>query len=251
MRISTVIILMGALAAGGAVWVGQRKNDLVVVSSIATTPEVELEQVLVEPKESEASPSAPLPSSVMLAAPFLVQAPHADWSQPYQDACEEAAMIMLHEARVGTTTLTPDEVDERIRALVDFQTREAGDYKDTNAKETAAFAEEYFHEDYNVLTNVTLEHIKRELVEGHLIAAPMAGRLLGNPNFTPPGPLYHMLVIRGYDDATQQFITNDPGTRKGENYRYSYEVLMSALHDFPGSKERMNEGAKTIIVSQT
>jgi hypothetical protein len=39
-----------------------------------------------------------------------------------------------------------------------------------------------------------------------------------------------MLVIVGYD--SNGFITNDPGTRKGEGYRYSFATLMAAIHDW-------------------
>ena len=42
-----------------------------------------------------------------------------------------------------------------------------------------------------------------------------------------------MIVIRGYDAKTKEFITNDPGTRQGENYRYKSDVLINALRDYP------------------
>jgi hypothetical protein len=70
------------------------------------------------------------------------------------------------------------------------------------------------------------------LVSGKLVIIPAAGRLLGNPNFSGQGPIYHMLVVRGFDNKTGEFITNDPGTRKGEGYRYKYSVLINAIHDW-------------------
>jgi len=74
---------------------------------------------------------------------------------------------------------------------------------------------------------------------------PAAGRELGNPNFTDPGPLYHMLVVRGYTE--NNFITNDVGTRKGENYQYKYDVLMNAIHDWNGGD--VNNGQRVVIVA--
>ena len=56
--------------------------------------------------------------------------------------------------------------------------------------------------------------ITKELSEGRIVIVPTAGRLLKNPHFTASGPLYHMLVIKGFDDAKHTFITNDPGTRR-------------------------------------
>ncbi len=75
----------------------------------------------------------------------------------------------------------------------------------------------------------------------------MAGRELHNPNFTTPGPLYHMIVIRGFDDDAQEFIVNDIGTRRGEKFHYAYKVIWNALHDFTGDKEKILEGGKRII----
>jgi len=34
-----------------------------------------------------------LPVKVYLAVPFLCQAPYGNWQQPWQDACEEAAIM--------------------------------------------------------------------------------------------------------------------------------------------------------------
>ena len=61
---------------------------------------------------------------------------------------------------------------------------------------------------------------------------PVDGRGL-NPKYKAPGPERHMILIRGYDDDTGEFITNDAGTRKGEKYRYKYEKLFNAIRDYP------------------
>src|SRR3989344_4812592 len=53
------------------------------------------------------------------------------------------------------------------------------------------------------------------------------------PNYTAPGPERHMILIRGYDDETGEFITNDAGTRRGEKYRYKYRTLFNAIRDYP------------------
>ena len=42
-----------------------------------------------------------------------------------------------------------------------------------------------------------------------------------------------MLVIKGYDAETDQFITNDPGTRRGAGYRYAAAALFAAINDYP------------------
>jgi hypothetical protein len=37
----------------------------------------------------------PLPKQVLLSVPFTPQAPHANWNPPFDEACEEAALLMV------------------------------------------------------------------------------------------------------------------------------------------------------------
>jgi hypothetical protein len=62
-------------------------------------------------------------------------------------------------------------------------------------------------------------------------------------------------VIRGYDETEGEFITNDPGTRMGNGYRYKYEKLIAAVHDWNHelaaggmTNEEMDQGRKVVIV---
>ncbi|MBI4122698.1 MAG: hypothetical protein HY462_01740, partial [Parcubacteria group bacterium] len=61
--------------------------------------------------------------------------------------------------------------------------------------------------------------------------------------------------IRGYTPT--QFITNDPGTKRGEEFVYPYNTLINAIHDWPrehgGFKdnvtdEEMRGGVPVLIV---
>ena len=97
-----------------------------------------------------------------------------------------------------------------------------------------------------LIPNPTIEQIKEELKKGNLIVMGMAGRLLKNPYFTAPGPVYHMLVVKGYDQ--KGFFVNDPGTRRGANYHYSYEILMNAARDWGGSDENIMQTEPVAIV---
>ncbi|MBI2426705.1 MAG: C39 family peptidase [Candidatus Kerfeldbacteria bacterium] len=204
-----------------------------------------------EEEEQEAAQNdKELPPSVLLDVPFTSQAPHADWSLPYKEACEEAAMLMLHLANKKVASISADDADQAIKDLVAYEVKIFGFYEDTTAEQTVEFAEKFYDESYSVIENPTLEDMKKKLAAGKPIAAPMAGQLLGNPYYTAPGPVFHYLVIRGYDDTTSEFITNDPGTRRGELYRYSYDTILNAMHDWPGSEEKMTTGAKVIIVSE-
>jgi len=96
--------------------------------------------------------------------------------------------------------------------------------------------------------DVQLEDIKKELNAGNIVITPMAGRLLGNPYYTSPSPVYHYMLFKGYDDGREEFLTNDPGTKRGKNYRYNYKVAYNAIHDWTGSKQTISRGKKAMIV---
>jgi len=189
-----------------------------------------------------------------LAVPFMSQAPHANLGVPYQEACEEASLIMA-DAFFSGKGLTADTMDANIKKLVQWEIERFGYYEDTTSEEVALIAREYFnlHADLDYI--VSVQNIKKHLSNNKLVLVPAAGRELPNPNFTGEGPLYHMLVIRGYTD--EYFITNDPGTRRGEAFVYQYNDLISAIHDWtrePGgqkdavSEEDMLKGKPVIIV---
>lgn len=205
---------------------------------------------IVEEDDGETEPSQPhegIPESFNLAVPFTSQAPHANWDLPYQEACEEASVLMAVSFfnRHGVDLSTADSADREILSLVDFQTDRYGFYLDTTAQETVRFGSAmYEHLEWGVIDNPTIDQIKAEIASGSLVLVPAAGRELGNPFFSGEGPLYHMLVIRGY--TKEKFITNDPGTRRGEEYVYDQEVIMSAMGDWNNGDPAT--GAKRVIV---
>lgn len=192
------------------------------------------------------SPSQPLKSEVNLAVPFTIQAPNANWDEVHQEFCEEASVLMVVSYIKGWTIPNPDHADQKMMEIKAFEEQRFGYYKDTTAEETAIILKEFYGiEKVKVVPDPTVGDIKKALAEGKAIIVPAAGRQLGNPNFTGLGPLYHMLVIKGYTKEGN-FITNDPGTRRGADYIYSPDVLMNAIHDWNGGD--VDSGRKVIIV---
>lgn len=186
-----------------------------------------------------------LPASVNLNVPFTPQAPHANWDLPYKETCEEASLLMVARYKRGEPIVSREDADKEILELVEFENNYFGYYEDTTAEETAKIARKYYgFESTEVVYDFTIEDIKKELAQGNPVLVPAAGRQLGNPYFRRPGPLYHMLVIRGY--TKDKFITNDPGTRRGEKFVYDYDVLMNAVHDWNGGE--VESGRRVMIV---
>ncbi|MDH5597049.1 MAG: C39 family peptidase [Candidatus Peregrinibacteria bacterium] len=197
--------------------------------------------------ESEAQASQPkvLPEAVNNEAFFFPQAPDADWNLPWEEACEEASLLIAYHALQGEA-LTREEFRNAILNMVDWQKENLGHYEDTTVEETAKILEEYLEfTDYRTLENPSIEDLKKELAQGHLIVAPFAGRMLGNPFYSGEGPYYHMMVLKGYD--SENFITNDVGTRRGHNFIYPYQTIMNALHDYLPTDIELGE-AKVIVL---
>ncbi|MBI2122241.1 MAG: C39 family peptidase [Candidatus Sungbacteria bacterium] len=185
-------------------------------------------------------------AAVVLPVPFTVQAPFGNWSSPWQDFCEEASVVMVAHY-LWKLPLTPKFADAEMQLIKTYETYVFGRYKDTSAEETTQILRNlYGFKEARVLYDPRLADIKRELSGGNPLIVPVAGRLLGNPYFRPPGPLYHMLVIKGFDDAREVFITNDPGTRRGENLEYPQKKLFEAIHDWNGGD--VTRGKRAMIV---
>lgn len=195
-------------------------------------------------KPAAASSKAAATGNVQLKLPFASQAPLGDWNPPYDEACEEASLILVNAYLKGQG-MGANEMNTQILATVAWE----NDNKypiDVTMPQLLAIAKAKFGLNGRVIENVTLDKIKEELRNGNPVIAPFAGRELGNPNYSGEGPWYHVMVITGFDDT--YFYTKDVGTKRGDNYKYTHSVLFSALHDWTGVKEETNKGPKRVLV---
>jgi len=204
------------------------------------------ERVVIEKKETSAEVKLPL--KVFVSVPFTTQAPFSKWDEYHEEACEEASLLMV-QYFLQKKKLTKEIAESEIQKMIAFQIKNYGDYMDSTAQEIVKLASDFYGiKNLKVIYDFSKEDLKKELAKGNPVIVPAAGRLLGNPNFTAPGPLYHALVLKGYDGDT--IITNDPGTRKGEGYRYDINTLYNAIHDFTGDKNKIEMGKKAMIAIQ-
>ncbi len=178
------------------------------------------------------TPSA-LTGAVNLAVPFSSQAPRGDWSLPWQEACEETSALLV-DAFWKSANPDVGAVEAGILALVDWENKTYGYYQHTTAAQTARMIREvYGYKRVDVKYDIGIDDIARELHAGRPVIVPLAGRLLGNPYYTYPGPVYHMMVVKGIAE-NGDIITNDVGTRHGKNLTYNAAVFLNAMHDAPG-----------------
>lgn len=218
----------------------------------SSSEEILAEKVAAE--DNNASTTAPIADAikdVLMDVPFTPQAPFGEWSNPvYQDGCEEATMLMAVRWAKGGSALTKEEAKSEILKIAEYQKNKYGEYRDTSAEDTVArIIKGYFNYDQaEVKRNITIDDIIKELMKGNLVITPMNGRELDNPHYTGEGPERHMLVIRGYDTKTKEFITNDAGTRLGEKYRYKEEVLYNAIRDYLTGYHLMIEKEEKVMI---
>lgn len=221
--------------------------------TVDIVPEKVEEEVVEFEEEEKAVPeeSENKDNTILLSVPFVSQAPLGDWSDPrQQDGCEEASVLMAIAWTEGRDFITTNEALETIILISDYELEKYGSFHDTSASSTVEriFNDYFDYDNVQVQYDIAVEDIIAELQKGNLVIAPFDGQKLNNIYYTPPGAERHMLVIIGYDFDTNEFITNDPGTKRGAGYRYPRDILFSAIRDYPTGNHLPILGTKNAII---
>ena len=219
----------------------QNEMNLDQNNSTSTESEVETNTKNIDKKDPDVNER--LPKSFSLKVPFTPQAPEADWSQPWQDACEEATVLML-DAYYKNYDLSPLFSKDEILKMVEWEKEKSWEYS-IEAKKIVELLE-WYNKDKKarIIKDPSVEKIKELIYNGTPVLVVAHGKSLSNPYYTEGGPEYHTLVISGYTET--EFITQDPGTKRGKNFKYKYEDLMDAIHDWNGGE--VTKGEKVIII---
>lgn len=240
-RVVITLVILGAISFGGwKIWNSSRvqrwyadwqNQQVLPPEQVAFSIAGPAVKAVASHYGVNAVPAAALPAAKNLAVPFTSQAPHANWDQDHEEFCEEASMLMVGRFFTNRTIKNPDDAEQGLQQLKTWELDHLGFYYDTTAAETARVIKELYGLKVELKTDPSVNDIIFALANNQLVIVPTAGRELGNPNFTAPGPIYHNLLIRGYT-KDGKFITNDPGTRKGNGYVYSQSTVMNAMHDW-------------------
>jgi hypothetical protein len=231
-----IIILVLFVILGTSVFVNKNKN--------VDGEKINLEVEKVVEKEII------LPETIEWSVPFTPQAPTGNWDDVKQgNGCEEASILMVYSWIKGLE-INPNEAGEEIEKISDFSLKLLGHFHDISNEDTIKLMKEYFKYDkVSLQTEISLEIIKNQLAQEKILIVAINGDKLNNPNYQIPKPANHKIVIVGYDDTTQEFITNDPGTSKGKGFRYKYEQLFDSITDYPtGYRESFDQEIKSMIV---
>jgi len=233
-----LVLIMVALGLGVTV----RQQYLGYLKSQELSPtEVRLKKA--SPPLPAPVTSASLPLTVSINAPFTVQAPLGRWDALHEEACEEASLQMVVHYKNDQPFSSSVATESEIQQLVKWETDNHYE-EDLTVVQLQKVAADQYGLKSRVVNNPTIIDIKQAIAAKHLVVVPVAGQVLANPHFTPPGPVYHMLVIRGYTQT--EFITNDPGTKFGENYQYTFSHLLESVHDW--NPNNILNGPKKVLV---
>ncbi|HNZ86537.1 MAG TPA: C39 family peptidase [bacterium] len=183
---------------------------------------------------------------INLKVPFTIQSPDQKWDGVYKEGCEEASILMVYSF-LNNKNITVDSAMKDIGAMINLQNEIFSGHYNLSATTTAYLANKFFGLDSQIVQLKSIEDIKSILSNGNPLILPALGRELHNPNFKSPGPIYHMLVVKGYtkDGA---IITNDPGTRKGKDYIYNSDILFNAIADWDYNIGTPNANIKVGII---
>ncbi len=227
-----IVLLLGLIVFSSC-------NRRQIVSQIETATET------IVPKPTKILESG-IPDYFLNKTAFIPQAPEKKWDQPWQDACEEAAILTVHYFFENKTPDTPTLLKDYDLLFKQSTTH------DINLAQMSQIASDLYGYDSKIIDNPNSDTIEKYLSQGHILIAPANGQILFKENkyFKNGGPLYHNLVILGYDHAKKQFIVHDVGTQFGAYFKYSYSVLLESLHDFPSTKDKkdINQGPPRLLL---
>jgi uncharacterized protein YvpB len=223
---------------------GSASSSSSIASSAAAVSTASVASVAKSSLTAVTSSKATATGNVQLKLPFASQAPLGNWDPPYDEACEEASLILVN-AYLNGQGMSANDMNAQILATVKWE-EDNGYPIDVTMPQLLEIAKGKYGLNGRVIENVTIDDIKNELRAGNPVIAPFAGRDLGNPYFSGLGPWYHVLVITGFDGT--YFYTKDVGTKRGDNYKYTHATLFNALHDWTGVKEETNTGPKRVLI---
>jgi hypothetical protein len=239
---------LGVVLAVGAIVVGivlklEFSNKATLAREVAQLPAA-VSATVGSVASSTESANIAIAEEINLDVPFTSQAPLANWDKTHEESCEEASILMAQRYFDKEKIVDAQDGENGLGKIIEYEKSTLGFFESTTADQTAKVASGLFNLKTEVVELKNFDQIKQYLSEGKLVIFPLAGRQIGNPFYKSPGPLYHMLLAKGY--TKDKLITNDPGTKRGENYPYDYQTIANATHDWNGGD--VEAGKKVVIV---
>lgn len=181
-----------------------------------------------------------LPATTNIDVPFTSQAPTGNWSEPWQNACEETSVYMV-TSFYAEDTIKKSEAIKHIKAIIAAKNEEFQVSTDESLEKISELIKLLgLPWSTEIVIDPTLEDIKKQLANNQPIIAPVFAPAL---NYGAGGPDYHVMVMTGYDDNTSEFIVNDPAMKNGQGVRFKYDLFIKAIHDLNQTNYKAGEKA--------
>lgn len=191
-----------------------------------------------------------LPSKHQIKTAFIPQSPEKNWDQPWQDSCEEASILTLKHYYSADNPSTETLLAE-YQQIFSYEAQNNWTH-DINLQKMAQLSTDLFQLKPAIIDSPSTDDLKKYISKNIPVIVTANGKTLyqENKHFKSGGPLYHSLVILGFDDDIGKFIVHDVGTQFGAYFQYSYSLLMESIHDLPsnGDKNNIEQGDKKILI---
>ena len=205
----------------------------VVISAVPTAP----------PTPEPSAPPTPVPTPTPIppslfirGVPYTVQSPFFQWgpTDPHQEYCEAAAVMMVGRYYRGdhfpNDRIPPADADQAMAQIVQWERQQWPGVLDLSLERVGQVGRNFYGMQ-PVLAEATLDGVKAALAAGHPVLLPVNthGAPGGRPiaPFYGSQPVYHVLVLTGYDGSA--VFANDAGFAQGQNYRYDWATLLAAM----------------------
>lgn len=184
-------------------------------------------------------------STVKLTVPYISQLPYGRLVRPWTEACEEASAIMVDRYYRGQTVVSVDASIGAMQPLFHFENQMFGSNDNSNAEDTAEFIRSKLSFVPTIVPNPSVDAIKKELVSQRPVIALVNRFSLYQDNTRKiPHTSFHVVVIIGFDDHTNEFTIHDPA--RAGTHTYSYERLLTALADY--TKTTGEAGGEAVVL---
>ncbi len=181
-----------------------------------------------------------------LEVPFTSQSPDGNWSEPWQNACEETSILMVDNFYQDENL----NIEEEKKRILEILKTKKDTVKVSKDESLTTISDLINSLDLNwtssIKKNPTIDELLQELANNRPIIVPILAGEVPTPYYD--GVNYHVIVLVGYDQEKGVFKVNDPGTQYGENISYNYETLMNAIHDL--NQKDYEAGEKRVLFTK-
>lgn len=234
----TVVALLGAFTIGFRDYL--RRGPVVSppprVAHLATPPPA-TPTPTPAPTATPAPTPTPLPASALIASvPYTVQAPNNQWDATHQEYCEAAAVTMVGLYYQGATfpgnVIPAGTANADMAGVVAWERQTWPGQLNLSLQQVGQDGAHFYGLTASVVP-LDWDAIQRYLAGGQPVIIPVMthggpGNTMINPDYGSQN-VYHVIVLVGYNAASDVVYTDDAGINQGHDMAYPWPTLQTAV----------------------